>query len=269
MRQPKLLIAMRTFLVGLAGGSNPKSRRSNGARPGATRICRVMVERHHHAAAAAREVREPGVSHEGRACRAGQGNRHRHRQARQRGHARKTSMAPTSGSGGSAAGRTGGRRSSMIRRTGAFLPDAGGAEKAGRAGASGQENGGLRRRLLQRPGGIEICTRAASSAPRCRAFPPATTTIIEIVQTPGYVAIYQEQMHETRIIPLDGRAHLDPGVRQWLGDSRGHWEGNTLVVETTNFSDQASFEGATKNMRLVERWTRVADDRIDYRFTVE
>jgi hypothetical protein len=90
----------------------------------------------------------------------------------------------------------------------------------------------------------------------------------EIVQSPGYVAIFQEQIHETRIIPLDRRPHLDSSVRQWLGDSRGHWEGNTLVVETTNFSDQASFEGSTKNMVLVERWTRVADDRIDYRFTV-
>src|SRR5207244_800417 len=83
-----------------------------------------------------------------------------------------------------------------------------------------------------------------------------------------YVAIFQEQMHETRIIPLDGRPHLDGTVRQWLGDSRGHWEGNTLVVETTNFSAQTSFEGSTRNMRLVERWTRIGDDRIDYRFTV-
>jgi len=91
----------------------------------------------------------------------------------------------------------------------------------------------------------------------------------EIVQSPGFVAIVQEQMHETRVIPLDGRSHLQTDVRQWLGDSRGHWEDNTLVVETTNFSDQASFEGATKNMRLVERWTRVSDDRLDYRFTVE
>jgi hypothetical protein len=90
----------------------------------------------------------------------------------------------------------------------------------------------------------------------------------QIVQAPGYVAILQEQMHETRIVPLDGRPHLDGGVRQWLGDSRGHWEGNTLVVETTNFTDQASFEGSSQNMRLVERWTRVADDRIDYQFTV-
>jgi hypothetical protein len=91
----------------------------------------------------------------------------------------------------------------------------------------------------------------------------------QIVQAPGYVAILQEQMHETRVIPLDGRPHLDGSVRQWLGDSRGHWEGNTLVVETTNFTDQASFQGATANMRLVERWTRVADNRIDYLFTVE
>jgi len=90
----------------------------------------------------------------------------------------------------------------------------------------------------------------------------------EIVQSPGSVAIFQEQIHETRIIPVDGRAHLTGGVDQWLGDSRGHWEGDTLVVETTNFSDQATFQGATKHMRLVERWTRVADDRIDYRFTV-
>jgi hypothetical protein len=90
----------------------------------------------------------------------------------------------------------------------------------------------------------------------------------QIVQAPGYVAILQEQMHETRIIPLDGRPHLDSSVGQWLGDSRGHWEGETLIVETTNFSGQATFEGATKDMTLVERWTRVADGRIDYRFTV-
>jgi len=90
----------------------------------------------------------------------------------------------------------------------------------------------------------------------------------EIVQTPGAVAIFQEMIHETRIIPLDGGPHLDSSVRQWLGDSRGHWEGETLVVETTNFNEPRGFEGATENLRLVERWTRVANDRIDYRFTV-
>ena len=94
----------------------------------------------------------------------------------------------------------------------------------------------------------------------------------EIVQTPGYVAIVQEQMHETRVVPMasakDSRPHLDRDVRQWLGDARGHWEGETLVVETTNFNERTSFEGATKNMVLVEKWTRVSDDKIDYRFTV-
>ena len=91
----------------------------------------------------------------------------------------------------------------------------------------------------------------------------------ELVQTPGYVAILQEIMHDTRVIPLDGRPHLDSRVRQWLGDSRGRWEGTTLVVEATNFSDRTDFEGAGPNMRLVERWTRVTDDRVDYRFTVD
>jgi len=94
----------------------------------------------------------------------------------------------------------------------------------------------------------------------------------EIVQSPGVVAIMQEQMHETRIIPVGNSAqHLPPTVRQWLGDSHGHWEGNTLVVETTNFTDEArgsTFQYATKNMTLVERFTRTSDRTIDYQFTV-
>ena len=93
----------------------------------------------------------------------------------------------------------------------------------------------------------------------------------EIVQTPGYVAILQEQIHDTRIIALDGRPHLNPGVRQFLGDSRGLWEGDTLVVETTNFTDEArgsTFRYATKNMVLVERFRRVDAETIDYSFTV-
>jgi hypothetical protein len=93
----------------------------------------------------------------------------------------------------------------------------------------------------------------------------------EIVQSPGYVAIMQEQMHETRIIPLGNGAHVPSTIRQWLGDSRGHWDGNTLVVETTNFTDEArgsTFQYATKNMKLVERFTRISDRTIDYQFTV-
>jgi hypothetical protein len=76
-------------------------------------------------------------------------------------------------------------------------------------------------------------------------------------------------IHDARVIPLDGRPHLPVNVRQWLGNSRGHWEGDTLVVETTNFTDQTSFRGATENMRLTERFTRVAEDVLLYEFTVD
>jgi hypothetical protein len=91
----------------------------------------------------------------------------------------------------------------------------------------------------------------------------------QIFQAPGYVAIAIEMIHEVRIIPLDRRPHLPGSVRQWLGDSRGHWEGNTLVVETTNFSGKTSFRGASEQLRLVERFTRVAPGTLVYEFTVD
>jgi len=108
-------------------------------------------------------------------------------------------------------------------------------------------------------------------------LPSSYSNGTQIVQAPGFVAIFQEQMHETRIIPLDGRGHLDQGVRQWLGDSRGHWEGDTLVVETTNFLDDTTSVGrnggnavATSDaLRLVERFTRADPDTINYELTVD
>ena len=97
----------------------------------------------------------------------------------------------------------------------------------------------------------------------------------QILQTPNYVVIHAEMLHDARIVPLDGRPHLSAGVRQWLGDSRGRWEGDTLVVETTNFTDKVyerrvsnTVFGASRAMRLVERFTRVDADTLDYRFTV-
>ena len=91
----------------------------------------------------------------------------------------------------------------------------------------------------------------------------------QIFQVPGYVVVYQELIHEPRIIPLDGRPHLPESVRQWLGDSRGHWEGDTLVVETTNFTPKTNFRGSRDTLHLTERYTRVADDTLDYRFTID
>ena len=148
------------------------------------------------------------------------------------------------------------------------LTPAGQARKAEQARRAQSNEGELGAGPYNGPEDVELYTRCIIRAALPRV-PTGYDNNYEIVQTPGYVAILQEQMHETRVIPLNGSPHLDSGVPQWLGDSRGRWEGNTLVVETTNFSDQATFEGSTRNMRLVERWTRVADDRIDYRFTVE
>lgn len=90
----------------------------------------------------------------------------------------------------------------------------------------------------------------------------------QIVQTPGYVLLFMETGHEARIIPLNGRPHVPEGVRLWSGDSRGRWEGETLVVETTNFSAKSNFMGSAAGLRLVERFTRVAPDAIRYEMTM-
>ena len=91
----------------------------------------------------------------------------------------------------------------------------------------------------------------------------------QFVQAPGYVAIVHELGHEVRIIPTDGRAHLGPGIRQWLGDSRGRWDGDTLVVETGNFSPKSNFQGSSEKLHVVERFTRVEPTILNYEFTVD
>jgi hypothetical protein len=93
--------------------------------------------------------------------------------------------------------------------------------------------------------------------------------IIRIIQSPGYVVLTHEMIHETRVIPVDGRPHVGDGIRQYLGDPRGRWEGNTLVVEVTNFSDKTDFRGSRETLRLVERFTRVGPDAINYAVTID
>ena len=93
----------------------------------------------------------------------------------------------------------------------------------------------------------------------------------EIAQAPGLVAILHEETHEVRLIHLDGRPHIGATIRQWLGDSRGYWEGDTLVVETTNFHKDATFRfpADAATLRVVERFRRIGPDAIDYQFTVD
>jgi hypothetical protein len=91
----------------------------------------------------------------------------------------------------------------------------------------------------------------------------------QILQTPGYVVILHEMIHDARIIPLGAQPHLGPNIRQWFGDSRGRWEGDTLVVDTTNFTEKASYRGSTNGLHLIERFTRVNADTVKYEFTID
>jgi len=111
-------------------------------------------------------------------------------------------------------------------------------------------------------------------------FPAGYNNAYQILQTPGYVVIVQEMIHEARVIPVDGRPHADKNVRLWTGDSRGRWEGNTLVVETTNFNGKGWIAtNAAANrirgvphsdaLRLVERFARTDTDTISYEITIE
>jgi hypothetical protein len=91
----------------------------------------------------------------------------------------------------------------------------------------------------------------------------------QIVQGPDHVAILVEMIHDARIISLEGRPHVSSKIRRLTGDSRGHWEGNTLVVETTNFTDKTNFRGSGENLRVVERFTRVDEETLLYQFTID
>jgi hypothetical protein len=130
-----------------------------------------------------------------------------------------------------------------------------------RAAARGHANDGPENRAL-----TERCILWPTAGPPM--LPSFYNNNYQIVQGPGYVMILVEMIHDVRIIPTDGRPHLPPQIRQWMGDPRGHWEGNTLVVETTNFSDKSSFRGSDENLKLIERFTRTGPNTLLYEFTV-
>ena len=98
--------------------------------------------------------------------------------------------------------------------------------------------------------------------------PSAYNNVFQLFQTPDHVVILNEMVHDARVVPLDDSAHLPPHMRQWHGDSRGHWDGDSLVVETISFTDKTSFRGSTDSLHLVERFTRADADTLLYEFTV-
>jgi hypothetical protein len=91
----------------------------------------------------------------------------------------------------------------------------------------------------------------------------------QIVQTPAHVVLFVEAIHEARIVSMDGRPHVPPAIGLWQGDSRGHWQGQSLVIDTTNFSPRSNFMGSTGQLHLVERLTPAAPDRLDYEITID
>jgi hypothetical protein len=113
----------------------------------------------------------------------------------------------------------------------------------------------------------ERCIYWATAGPPM--LPGPYNNLYQVYQTSGTVTILSEMIHEPRIIPLDGRPHVPSAIHLWTGDSRGHWEGDTLVIETTNFNDKTRFRGASENLKVTERLTRVDAKTILYRFTVD
>ncbi len=99
-------------------------------------------------------------------------------------------------------------------------------------------------------------------------FQAAYSSVYQIVQSPSHVVFSMETIHDARVIALDGRAHLPRAIPQWLGDSRGRWDGDTLVVETKGFSPKSNFQGSSSGLHLVERFTRVAEDTLQYDATM-
>jgi hypothetical protein len=123
-------------------------------------------------------------------------------------------------------------------------------------------------------------TRCITRGVPAVGFPYAINNAVQIIQGPGYVAMVYEMLHETRVIPLSGGPHLPANVHLWNGDSRGRWEGNTLVVDTTNYNDQGSVTNSASTghllgiqqseaLHVVERFTRVGPDTINYEVTIE
>src|SRR6267142_3829874 len=143
--------------------------------------------------------------------------------------------------------------------------------------AEGQRRAAERAAARKARGGPHDAVQNEPLGARCilmdRNGPPmlggAYNNTYQIMQTPGYVMILVEMLHDVRLIPLDGRPQLPSNVRQWTGSSRGRWEGQTLVIETTNLTDKFAFLGSSENMRLTERFTRTAEDTLRYQFTVD
>jgi hypothetical protein len=149
-------------------------------------------------------------------------------------------------------------------RVPALTPDAQKRQQARRGAGSSFGSG-----PFNAPEDFSLYDRCITRGLPAVMFPGIYNNNSRIVQGPGYVAISYEMIHDTRVIPIDDRAFPSDGIRQYMGDARGWWEGDTLVVETRNFTDKTNFRGAGATLRLIERFSRVAHRAIRYEMTVD
>ena len=162
-------------------------------------------------------------------------------------------------------GKTSRRTSLVIDPPDGRLPP---AVQQGRGRGRGAAVGTFGSNTFNGPEDLSLWERCITRGVPAAIFPTVYNANARIVQGPGYVAITYEMIHDTRLIPIDGRAHVGPAIRGYHGDSRGRWEGSTLVVETTNFSDRSNYRGSRETLRLVERFTRERDTLL-YEVTVD
>ena len=139
----------------------------------------------------------------------------------------------------------------------------------GKQRAAALEAARTRREAARSPEDFSLYDRCITRGIPGSMMPAIYGNSYRIEQSPGYVTITYEMVHDTRVIPLDGRGHIDSTIRQYLGDARGHWEGNTLVVETTNFTDKTPYRGSSEHLRMVERFTPLGPDTLEWSVTFD
>ncbi len=143
------------------------------------------------------------------------------------------------------------------------------AEEARRAAGTEELADGASTPIPGGPEELSSWVRCITRGLPAGRIPTVYNTGMQIVQGPGYVVVQQEMIHEARVIPTEPRPHIGSKVTSWLGDPRGRWEGDTLVVESTNFNGRAGFQGSSAGMKLTERYTRIGPTQIEYQFTID
>ena len=140
------------------------------------------------------------------------------------------------------------------------------------AGQAAYESARARRRdnpVRDGPEDLGLTVRCITySVPRVGGLGAGYNSYYQIFQAADHVVLHSEMIHDSRVIPLNGGPHVADSIRQWHGDSRGHWDGDTLVIETRNFSPKSRYRGASENLRLVERFTRVGPEALEYEITI-